>query len=131
MEDRGKINEYTCEAGHVTRTGNVDPGVTPFMIGCKADGCTEMAKSCFYRCDQSRRPDWVWYRPNEAQFEDEYKRACERLERMIGHLFTDEHAKGLRSDMFKHVANGGLSLRRINGSIDLEKLGPQFRTRHG
>jgi hypothetical protein len=131
MEESGKINEYTCDEGHVTRTGNLDVGVTPFIIGCKhIGGCDKMAQSCFYRCDQSKRPDWVWYRPDEEQFNAEYQKACEKLKKML----PDDHGdyeQGLRADMWRHLANGGLSLRKCNGALDLEKLGPRFRTRHG
>lgn len=72
MSTAGKVNEYTCEkCGYTTRTINAVDGVTPFMIRCRAavpDTCEGMAQSEFYRCSQSERPRFEWYRPDDSEF---------------------------------------------------------------
>jgi hypothetical protein len=90
----GKINTYTCPHGHVTVTINTDEGVTPMMLRCKQkadDGkhnCTEFAKSAWYKCDQSLKPEYEWYKPISL--------------------------KGLSPEMKEHVRMGGLELRQLN-----------------
>jgi len=59
-EDK-KINCYVCEEKqHKTWTLHRDAGVTPFMVGCRHDGCESMAQSSFYRVDQNAA---VWQGP--------------------------------------------------------------------
>lgn len=67
---KGKKNIYTCEKchGHVV-TVDIERGVTPFLIECKAThDCKGLMKSSMYRVfDQSMRADYEWYRPTVAQ----------------------------------------------------------------
>lgn len=87
---KGKKNIYVCEKcfGHIV-TVDLAEGVTPFMVGCKAnDGCDGMMQSSFYRVyDQRIRPSYEWYRPNSLD--------------------------GLKRGVHEHVENGGLLLREI------------------
>jgi hypothetical protein len=86
---KGKKNIYTCDKckGNVV-TVDIDRGVTPFMIECKAmTGCKGMMKSSLYRVfDQDMRADYEWYRPS----------AIEIVESHLQH----------------HVDQGGLLLRK-------------------
>lgn len=68
-------------------TVDVDDGVTPFMIGCKAtDGCKGMMKSSMYRVfDQTMRAGFEWYLPTSTV--------------------------GMSVAMKQHTEMGGLSLR--------------------
>ena len=67
---KGKKNIYTCDKckGHVV-TVDVDRGVTPFMIECKATAfCDGMMKSSMYRVfDQDMRAGYEWYRPTAVE----------------------------------------------------------------
>ncbi len=67
---KGKKNIYVCEKckGHVVSV-DVDQGVTPFTIDCKATAfCSGWMKSSMYRVwDQDMRADWEWYRPPVVQ----------------------------------------------------------------
>lgn len=92
MSYKGKINVYTCPAGHTTVTIDTDEGVTPMMLRCtkKADekhNCTEFARSAWYRCDQALAPEYEWYKPATMN--------------------------GLNRDEKEHVVKGGLLLRKI------------------
>ena len=73
-------NVYVCEeCGGYTVTVDIDEGVTPFMLGCRASGdedsCDGMAMSQFY--PEGRRPpyipapEWEWYRPGAEELEGE------------------------------------------------------------
>lgn len=92
-------NTYTCPKRHATRTVDVADGVTPFMIGCKELGCTEMAESAFYpkelRPLHVPGPKWEWYKPTEKQ-------AKKKESRFPGTL--------------EHVRRGGLLLRERTGA---------------
>ena len=84
--NKGKLNIYTCEKcnAHIV-TKDVDDGVTPFMTPC--DDCDGMMLSSFYRVwDQSMRPDYEWYRP--------------------------ENTDGLSKYVKDHVDKGGLIMRK-------------------
>lgn len=93
MSYKGKINVYTCPAGHTTVTIDQDHGVTPMMLRCtkKAEdgkhNCTEFAQSAWYRCDPSLIPEYKWYKP--------------------------ESLKGLNRDEKEHVLKGGLMLMKL------------------
>lgn len=89
MKDEKNI--YQCDACRgVIVTVDRDEGVTPFMIDCRAtEGCGGVMKSHFYRCDQTYRAEFEWYRPG-------------RLER----LFLNRRTK-------EHVKMGGLLLRKV------------------
>lgn len=82
----GKINVYTCPNGHQTITKDVDEGVTPFMLKCRS-GCNEMARSCFYNCDQTLKPKYEWFKPSQKEFNK------------------------MDKPMQEHIKQGGLDLR--------------------
>jgi hypothetical protein len=94
---KGKINTYTCPAGHVTVTRDLDEGVTPMMLRCRQKhndakhNCTEMAKSAWYNCDQSLNPEYEWYKPVTL--------------------------KGFNRDEKEHIEQGGLMLRKIKTTV--------------
>jgi len=95
-------NVYICEtcAGH-TVTVDVDEGVTPFMIQCRAKdlstdiaiipGCKGMAYSEMYpkgpRPEHISPPKWEWYKPTPDEFEK------------------------LSEEMKNHIYRGGLNIR--------------------
>jgi hypothetical protein len=77
-------NVYVCEkCGGFTVTIDVDEGVTPFMIRCRAKdvvgndailpGCKGNAVSSFYpegpRPSHIQEPAWEWYAPSSTEFE--------------------------------------------------------------
>lgn len=98
----GRKNIYTCGTcgGHVV-TVDVDAGVTPFMIECKAApmGCQGYMQSSMYRVfDQRMRASWEWYKPTVLE---------------VGQLSEAEQ---------HHVAQGGLLLRRA-ASVDTHPQG--------
>ncbi|MDO8976752.1 hypothetical protein [Reyranella sp.] len=86
----GRKNIYTCRTcrGHIV-TRDVEEGVTPFMIGCKATpDCKGMMNSSMYRVfDGTMAASHEWYRPEVAQVME----------------------PGVR----RHVEKGGLVLRKI------------------
>jgi hypothetical protein len=66
-------NCYTCgQCGYVTVTVDVDYGVTPFMISCKAsEKCQGSALSGMYpkapRPDHFPAPTYEWYKPSKSE----------------------------------------------------------------
>jgi len=93
---KGEVNVYVCQKckGH-TVTVDRDEGVTPFILGCRADGttygCKGMAESSFYRPTfKPGLPAWEWYKPDQAEL----------------HRTRD-------ANMLRHYAMGGLNIRRI------------------
>lgn len=105
-----RINAYGCQYGCNTVTVDVDKGVTPFMIKCKAksrpdrplrpeltgaDGeCIGAAQSCFYPKTplpaHLPAPTHEWYRPTNLD--------------------------GLNDGELEHVKRGGLLLRERTGA---------------
>lgn len=89
QSNKGKLNIYTCNtcrAFIVTR--DLDTGVTPFMTGCRQEGCQGWMQSSFYRVyDQAMRASLVWARPKA----------------IIADL--------LKPHVLEHVLKGGLLLR--------------------
>jgi hypothetical protein len=58
-----RVNCYTCKCGHITKTKDVDPGVTPFLFKCES--CGELAQSTFYTdIAIYKEPTIEWYRPD-------------------------------------------------------------------
>jgi len=89
-----RVNCYTCQScSGITKTKDVDAGVTPFMHSCVY--CGQTAYSSFYKdIAPSIKPVQEWYRPTLAQ--------CLKM----------------RSDegLLEHVLNGGLDVRKIKQS---------------
>ncbi len=83
-----RTNVYTCKNGHLTKTRDIDAGVTPFMHECKT--CGEIATSSFYTDTHPElQPVQEWYRPS-----------LEEVLRM---------SEGMR----EHILSGGLDVRDI------------------
>lgn len=85
-----RINCYVCSCKHITKTKDVDAGVTPFMINCES--CGQSAHSTFFKDIVPDKPHtWEWYRPSLNQ---------------VLKMRKNEW-------MLDHVLMGGLELRRI------------------
>jgi hypothetical protein len=86
-----RVNCYTCECGHITKTKDVDSGVTPFLHSC--ENCNKMAKSTFYKDIVPDRPHTQeWYRPSLQEIFDR-------------DLFRN------KPFLLDHILNGGLDIR--------------------
>ena len=73
-----QINVYTCPACRgFTVTIDIDKGVTPMFLGCRASGneddCEGMAQSAMYpkrpRPPHIPAPAWEWYKASEEEIE--------------------------------------------------------------
>ena len=99
VEKQFEKNAYECDKCHgEIVTVNLDEGVTPFMVRCRAkwpNSCYGMMTSKFYRISQSSPAMWGWYRPDATELE--------RLE---------STAPGIKD----HVEGGGLLLRKLDGA---------------
>jgi hypothetical protein len=94
---KGKENVYTCEkCGGFTVTVDLDEGVTPFMLDCRASGKEGDCDGDAYSAGNPKRPwpphipepAWEWYRPTEAEA------------RRLGRAWRE------------HLKNGGLAIRK-------------------
>lgn len=91
-----RINVYTCGiCKGRTVTVDLDEGVTPFLLGCRATGkegdCTGTAQSAMYRVPADSPPaDWEWYRPDDVELARIKKRS---------------------RSLAEHVEHGGLVIR--------------------
>jgi len=87
-----RVNCYRCnECGHITKTRDIDKGVTPFMHLCEK--CNGMAFSSFYEdIVPNQQPTQEWYRP--------------RLKKVYN----------MSDAMIEHILNGGLDVRTISKS---------------
>lgn len=99
-----RINAYQCEYGCVITTVDVDHGVTPFSIKCRAKArpdrplnpklvdkhgeCKGMANSCFYPKSplpkNLRSPEWQWEKQSESTFAYAAKRYGVSIEEIKG-----------------------------------------------
>ncbi len=87
-----RVNCYSCKCGHITKTIDIDSGVTPFYFSC--DKCGEMATSSFYKdIAPSQLPTHEWYRPTLKQ--------VLKMRRIVWEGLLD------------HVLQGGLDSRKI------------------
>lgn len=72
-------NAYVCpDCKQPTITVDVDEGVTPMFISCKAtEGCEGMAQSMMYpkapRPSHVPAPAWEWYKPTRDEVEESEK----------------------------------------------------------
>lgn len=88
---KNKKNGYTCQKcnGQII-TVDIDEGVTPFAIACKATpDCKGMMFSGFYRLDQSLPAQFEWFKPKSL--------------------------KGYGREMREHIRKGGLDIRPAAG----------------
>lgn len=85
-----RVNCYVCGVcGHITKTIDVDPGVTPFMHNCEK--CGQIAHSTFYT-DIAPEQEYTeeWYR-----------------------LSLDEVLQMQNEGLIEHILRGGLNVRRV------------------
>lgn len=109
MSFKGRENVYICQrcGGH-TVTVDVDEGVTPFSIRCRAGNgrCPGLAYSAMYPAGERPAhippPSWEWYRPTEKEARE-----------------VDARAPG----SLDHARNGGLFLRR-KGTLTMDGAAP-------
>ena len=85
-----RVNCYKCSCGHITKTKDVDAGVTPFMHRCEK--CGNMAHSTFYT-------DIV---PNQLPTEEWYRPSLKEVLKMRN-----------KPDVIDHILNGGLDYRKV------------------
>jgi hypothetical protein len=86
-----RVNCYVCDCKHITKTRDIDAGVTPFLISCERCGGT--ARSTFYTdIAPEQQPTQEWYRPSLEQL-----------------LKIQENEA-----MLLHILKGGLDIRKIN-----------------
>ena len=87
---KNRINCYVCDCGHITKTKDVDAGVTPYIHKCER--CGQMARSTFYKdIAPEQQPTEEWYRPTLKQVLKMRK----------------------KEDLLDHILQGGLDVRRI------------------
>lgn len=85
-----RVNCYVCDCGHITKTKDIDAGVTPFYHNCES--CGRYARSTFYKdIAPHKLPTEEWYRPTLEQ--------VLKIRRNYG--------------LLDHVLNGGLDVRKI------------------
>lgn len=88
-----RVNCYRCpDCGHITKTKDIDKGVTPMFIACKKCNCTNAASSFYNDIAPGLPPTFEWYRPSLEE--------------------TLQAYAGLQ----QHVLNGGLNYRKIEES---------------
>lgn len=86
-----RVNCYVCDSNHVTKTKDIDAGVTPFYHECEK--CGERARSTFYNdIAPEKEPTQEWYRPTLKEV-----LKLRKKEHLLGHIFQ-----------------GGLLSRKIN-----------------
>ena len=86
-----RVNCYVCSCGHITKTKDVDAGVTPFMHTCEK--CGQMARSTFYEdIVPEQQPTEEWYRPT------------------LKEVLKMRKNEG----MLDHILQGGLDVRRVS-----------------
>lgn len=95
-----KKNMYTCDECHLSVvTVDIDRGVTPFMMQCKATpNCNGAMTSSCYRCDQTIEPSYEWYRP---EFIDDGSDEAVIQHLMQGGLMLRPAKKGKEENVFK------------------------------
>lgn len=87
MSNVGKKNIYTCQkCGMAVVTIDMDDGVTPFMLDCRATkDCDGIMHSAFYSVPQRLEPDFEWFKPKSIE--------------------------GYSPEMQRHLEMGGLDIR--------------------
>lgn len=97
-------NVYTCtKCGGYTVTVDVDDGITPFILRCRASGkegeCNGRAYSSCYpngpRPAKIPPPAWEWFKPIGSEYNK------------------------LSRDMKEHVDKGGLDLRKRTDALPM------------
>jgi hypothetical protein len=85
-----RVNCYKCKCGHITKTKDIDAGVTPMMFNCES--CDGTAMSTFFTdVAPHQNPTIEWYRPT------------------IDELLKMRN----KPELVDHVLQGGLCHRKI------------------
>jgi len=85
-----RVNCYTCAAGHITKTRDIDAGVTPMFHTCEI--CGIQANSTFFKdIAPHKETTQEWYRPT------------------LKELLKKRNNPGY----IDHVLNGGLAVRAV------------------
>jgi len=86
-----RVNCYTCSnCKHITKTIDVDSGVTPFLFTCEKCKSRNARSSFYANIKQEGIPTFEWYRPSL------------------------EETKLIEGDAtIEHILNGGLISRKI------------------
>jgi hypothetical protein len=83
-----RVNCYVCDCGHITKTKDIDAGVTPFFFYCEK--CNGMAKSTFFQdIAPDKQPTFEWFRP------------------------TLKEVFKMKDVMIDHILDGGLEVRKV------------------
>ena len=91
-----RVNCYVCKCGHITKTKDIDAGVTPFMFSCEE--CGETATSTFFKdIVPEQKPTIEWYRPTLKQ---------------VLKMRKDE-------GLLEHILLGGLDYRSIENKEEI------------
>jgi len=88
-----RVNSYVCPEGHISKTRDVDSGVTPMFIKCES--CQHQAASRFYKD----------VNPIQDVTQEFYRPSLRQLLKMSTREWND--------GMIEHVLSGGLMIRKI------------------
>lgn len=88
-----RVNCYTCQDDHVTKTRDVDPGVTPMFHKCGTCG-KDATSSFFIDVAPDQEPTQEWYRPT-----------LKEVAKMKN-----------QPNLLHHIFNGGLLVRPIKNN---------------
>ena len=118
--EAGAINVYVCEeTGAKTWTREVDGGVTPFMIRCRAAGCDCGGRAGATSAMYPREiPDnvigrWEWYRPDSRV--EALTHATKAIDDVLAVIDRKVGAAERQSKILAtvdHWAKGGLYMRQ-------------------
>ncbi len=91
-----RVNYYTCGNDHVTKTKDIDAGVTPMFIPCPV--CNANSVSGMYGVDKfpEMEPSHEWFRPT--------------LEQILKHRKSP--------NLLNHFLQGGLDYRKITTKLE-------------
>lgn len=87
-----RVNCYVCPScAHITKTKDIDPGVTPMFFTCENCGCPNASSSFFKDIAPGQEPTFEWYRPD----------------------LKEVMKKRDNSGLLDHIFKGGLCQRKI------------------
>ena len=88
-----RVNCYKCDrCGHITKTMDVDDGVTPYAFTCDYCGNPFATSTMYNDIAPKQKPTHEWYRPS---------------------LKETLKWRSKNTNMLEHILNGGLDVRPI------------------
>ena len=88
-----RVNCYRCDScGSITKTIDVDDGVTPYYYICEHCGNPHAISTMYHDVAPRQKPTQEWYRPS---------------------LKETLKWRGKNDSMLEHILNGGLDVRPI------------------